>query len=214
MKYLPLYLDLRDKPVLVIGNGPETEWKVSQLVQAGAGVRVVSPQPLPEVVQLHGAGKIEYRSGEFREGDLEGVWLVVGTTEDNQLNERIFQTANQRGIFCNIVDVTHLCSFIYPAIVARDDVQIAISTSGNSPALAQRLKRIISAVVGAEYGMLNELLGRVRPRVVRSIPDRARRVRLFHKLVDPVYLLLLRHGRRQEAERKMQKLITKTIAEK
>ena len=207
MKYLPLFLDLQSRRVLVVGNGLETERKVSQLLSAGAKVHVVVSEPLPEIESLAQQGRLSYRLGDFRVADLRGAWLVVSTGEDPALNRRVARAAARRRIFCNVVDVTSLCSFIYPAVVSRGDLHVAISTSGKSPALAQRVKTEVAANIGPEYGILNNLLGRIRPRVLESVPDREQRAGLFHKMVRTV-LPLVKNGNRREAEVKMEALVT------
>ena len=199
MKYFPAFLSLRDRDMLIVGNGLETEPKLLQFLETGARIKVVSPEPLPVVSELAAAGKIQYRQGNFQECDLQGMWLVVGTGNDREENERIVRAAECRRIFYNIVDVTLLCSFITPAIVSRGDVNIAISTSGTSPALAQRLKKEISELVGPEYGQIAEILGELRPRILEEIPDREKRFALFHHIVNSEVLSLLRVGLKTEA---------------
>lgn len=211
MKYFPVFLDLEDLRVLVVGNGPETEQKVLQAFEAGASVQVVSPQPLPMIADLAEQGKITYRQGEFEEFDLDEVWLVIGTSEDRELNERVAKAAEARRIFHNVVDVTELCAFIAPAVVSRGDVQIAISTSGKSPALAQRLKREIAALVGPEYADLAKLLGDFRKIILRTVPSFNKRKKLFHRLVESDLLDLFRNGKASEAMRRGAEMIDRSI---
>jgi precorrin-2 dehydrogenase/sirohydrochlorin ferrochelatase len=200
MKYFPIFIDLHGRRVLVVGNGPETEIKVEQLIEAGADVVVVSPEPLPLISRLNAQRKITFVQRGFRESDLDDVWLVYGAAADRVLNERIVCAAQQRRVLYNIVDVTELCAFIMPAIVSRNDLNIAISTSGNSPALAQRVKRETAERFGPEYGLLNDLLGRLRPQVLHDIPDKERRKEAFHRLVNSEVLTLLQEGKNEEAE--------------
>lgn len=211
MKYYPVFLDLRDRWVLVVGGGSVAERKVAQLLEADARVRVISPELTPMLTQLAQAGQITYRPGEFEEVDLDGVWLVIGATDDAQVNQRVAQAARRRNLFCNIVDGPSLCSFLAPAIVARGDVLIAISTSGCSPALAQRLKREIAAYVGQEYAQLADLMSRWRALVMEKIPHQQQRAELFHLLVESDILDLLRAGQWSEAEQRASEWIEEAI---
>lgn len=214
MKYLPLYLDLDGRKVLVVGNGPETAWKVEQLISVGAQVVLVAPDLPAELAEYFQTGQILLKRREFLETDLDDVWLVIGSSEDAETNRRIVRTAKQSRVFYNIVDVTHLCAFIYPAIVQQGSIQVAISTSGKSPALAQRLKNLLGEVIGPEYGALNDLLGRVRNRVLEQVPERRKRAELFQELVNAGLLELLRDGEVSGAERRAEDLINSSLSMK
>jgi precorrin-2 dehydrogenase/sirohydrochlorin ferrochelatase len=212
MKYYPAFLDLRNRLVLVVGGGEVAERKVMQLLESGARVRVVSPNLTPTLTRLAHAGEIAHRRGEFDEADLDGVWLVIGATDDGQVNQQVAHAAERRHLFCNIVDVPSLCSSLAPAIVARGDVLIAISTSGHSPALAQRLKREIAARVGQEYAQLADLMSRWRAPVLETIPHQPQRAEIFHRLVESDILDLLRAGQREQAEQRARQLVEQAIA--
>ena len=213
MKYFPVYLDLRARAVLFVGGGAETEVKVLQLLKTGACLHVVCATPLPALARLAKDERLQYRIGEFHAADLDGKWLVVAATEDSELNQAIASAAAARNVFCNIVDVTPLCSFIYPAIVARGDVQIAISTSGTSPALAQKLKREIANIVGPELAALADLLGELRQRVIAEIPNRQDRADLFHRLVESDLLELLRYRQPNAARQLAEEILTSAISQ-
>ncbi|RMG47841.1 MAG: bifunctional precorrin-2 dehydrogenase/sirohydrochlorin ferrochelatase [Acidobacteria bacterium] len=213
MRYYPVVLDLQNRPVLVVGGGPVAERKVISLLEAGARVRVVSPNLTARLRQMVDQGEIAHRPGRFRETDLDGVCLVIGATDDVEANARIARAAERRRLFCNIVDAPSLSSFIAPAVITRGDILIAISTSGQSPALAIRLKREIAALIGQEYARLAELLGRWRSQIMRSIPNQRLRARLFHRLVESDILELLRAGCPSEAERRARQLIERAARE-
>jgi uroporphyrin-III C-methyltransferase len=210
-KYYPAFLDLRHRQVLVVGGGQVAERKVTKLLESGAEVSVVSPTLTPTLSTFAHQRQITYRRGEFEETDLNGAWLVIGATDDAQVNQRVAQAAAQRRLFCNIVDVPSLCSFLAPAIVARGDVQIAVSTSGRSPALAQRLKREIASLVGPEYEQLANLMSRWRPEVMAEIATQPERAETFHRLVESDILDLLRAGRLADAEQRAGELVQQLI---
>lgn len=199
MKYFPIYLELKNRNVLVVGQGSETAQKITQLLTAGVNVILISEKIEPYFDNFLENRNFKFKQKRFDESDLEGVWLVVSTLEDRRINEFIFKSSSERNIFCNVVDVTDLCSFIFPAIVSQGDILVAISTSGSSPALAQHLKEKISGLVGPEYGALSELLGDIRKNIINRIPDKKRRSALFHNLINPKIIGLLKKNKKQEA---------------
>lgn len=213
MKYFPTYLDLKDKNILVIGTGLETEPKVLQLLDTGANLKLISEIRPSYLGQFEEFNNFIFEQRLFVESDLDNVWLVISTLENRNLNEYIFRAAANRNIFCNVVDVTELCTFIFPAIISQGDINIAISTSGTSPALAQNIKEKISGLIGPEYGILAGILGRKRKKILEKIPDREERSRLFHHLVNSGAIELLRQNRNSEAESILSQIIEAELKE-
>jgi siroheme synthase-like protein len=207
MRFYPVMLDLRDREVVVVGGGAVAERKVREMIEAGARVRVISPDVTPALAQLGAEGRIVVCRKPFDAADLEGAWLVIGATPDAAVNRAVAEEAARRRLFCNIVDQTTLCSFLVPAVVRRGAVTIAISTGGMSPALAVRLKHEVAAHIGPEYGALATLLGRMRSQIQKLIPDPKRRALCFRRLVASNLLDLLRVGRTREAERLAWRLV-------
>lgn len=183
------------------------ERKVEALMRAGASVLVVSPEVTDGLSGLAAAGEIRYRRAEFVPSDLDGVCLVVGATDNEATNKRVFEEADKRGVLCNTVDQPRMSSFIVPAVLERGQIQMAISTSGASPALAQRLKREISEVVGEEYARLAEIMAAIRPRVQMAVSEASQRAEILHQVVESDVLDLLRSGRVTEAERRVEDLL-------
>ncbi|MFW6174713.1 MAG: precorrin-2 dehydrogenase/sirohydrochlorin ferrochelatase family protein [Chloroflexota bacterium] len=141
--YYPIFLDIRGRRCLVFGGDHEGERKVRYLLDCGGEVTLFSPEEdtLPGLVELAGSGKITWQKRKYRQGDLEGAWLaIVADTSDPQINQTVYDEAQQRNVVLNVMDVTHLCTFIAPAIIHREDVTVAVSTAGTSPALARRLR--------------------------------------------------------------------------
>ena len=211
MKYFPLFLDLKGRKILVVGNGFETVEKVAQMIETGADVHCISEELLPEILKMAEKGEIYYRQKRFEEKDLDGVWLVIGTSGDKALNAEIARSAEERNVFYNIVDVKNLCAFIFPALVRRGDLTIAISTSGNSPALAQKVKREINQTIGKEYTALNQLLGESRSKILDKIKDKEVRRKIFHDLVESDLLDLIADEKQHLAEQKMNEIIDAAI---
>lgn len=212
MTYFPVFLDLQDRVVAVVGNGPETESKVRQLLAAGAVVHLFAPELPGSLAGLAGKERFCWHSRPIDRAAVQKAWLVVSTCEDAEINEHVARLAEEEKVFCNVVDVTRLCSFIYPAIVARGEVRIAISTGGRSPALAQYIKKRVADIVGFEYGELNDILGQVRPEVVRRVPERSRRSRLFHRMVNGRFLSMIRRGKKSDVVKRIYQLLEQELA--
>jgi siroheme synthase-like protein len=169
---------------LVVGAGTVAEAKVRSLLKGGADVRVVGPKATQTLRQWAREGKLVWHVRSFVPSDLEGMFLVVVATSSRWLNERVYQEAARRRVLCNVVDDPARCDFYYGAVVRRGPLQIAISTTGCSPALAQRLKGELEKQFGPEYGARVEQLGKTRRRLFARTMDPKRRQRLLHHLAS------------------------------
>jgi precorrin-2 dehydrogenase/sirohydrochlorin ferrochelatase len=180
-KLFPMFLKLAGRHCLVVGAGTIGESKIAGLMETGAHVRVVTPVATEQVKTWVIEKKIVWEKREFRVEDLDGMFLVIAATSSTELHKEIFDAATKRGVLCNIVDVPPLCDFYYPAVVQRGSLQIAISTSGQSPALAQRLRKELEEQFGPEYeNWLNEL-GAKREALQNKSMDADERKRIFHE---------------------------------
>lgn len=180
----PVFLKLEGRKCLVVGGGDIAEQKLGGLVEAGAAITVVAPEVSETIVRVVREGEIDWREREFNASDLDGVVLVVAATGKAEVNERIFREADHRGILCNAVDEPERCHFYYPAVVRRGDLQIAISTNGKSPALAQRIRRELEVIFDSAYGEWLQWLGRVRELYFRAQVNREERVRSLHRIAS------------------------------
>ena len=180
MALFPMFLKLAGRPVLVVGAGSVGENKIAGLLAAQAEVRVVALQATAKVQQWALTGSITWQPRNFVPEDLKDVFLVVAAASLTDVNELIFQQAQQRGILCNVVDVPELCDFYYPAVVRRGDLQIAISTAGHSPALAQRIRCELEKQFGPEYAGIVQKLGAFRKKLFTRKMEPERRKRLLH----------------------------------
>lgn len=199
MRYYPVYLDLKDRAVLVVGGGLIAEGKAIQLVEAGARVRLVSPDLTSRLAELAESGEVEYRRGKFEIGDLKGVVLVISATNDQVVNGEVARLAAEQGLLFNVVDQPALCSFITPALVTRGNLQISVSSGGGSPSVAQRVKREISELIGDEYGELLEVAAEMRAEAKRLIPAFEPRRTVLRAFAESEAVELLRAGKREEA---------------
>jgi precorrin-2 dehydrogenase/sirohydrochlorin ferrochelatase len=181
VKLFPMFLKLSGRPCLVVGAGSIAESKIASLLEAGGRVRVVAPQATPQVRAWAQSNEIQWHQRPFEPRDLEGIFLVVAATSSTELHERIFEEATRRGVLCNIVDVPAFCDFYYPAVVQRGALQIAISTAGQSPALAQRLRKQLEEQFGPEYEEWLAQLGKARDKLQSASFDPEERKRLLHE---------------------------------
>jgi len=180
----PMFLKLAGRNCLVVGAGKVGEPKIAGLLESGARVRVVSLAATPTVRDWANAGKIELELRPFSPEDLEGTFLVIVATNSRALNERIYHEAVRRGILCNVVDVPDLCDFFYPSVVRRGDLQIAISTAGQSPSLAQKIRQQLEKQFGPAYAAWVAELGETRKLILASDLDKDRKLDLLHSLAS------------------------------
>ena len=197
--YYPIYLDIEDRAVLIIGGGEVCTRKAETMLKYGAKVTVVSPAFTDELEQWSRDGKVTLRRKHYDESDLDGASIVIASTDDQCINARIARDCRRRRIPVNVVDVTHLCEFIVPAIVETGSIQVAISTGGKSPALARTLKEALKRAIGDEYVEVNDVLGTLRPGAKQVLPTDVDRKRFFDGILAAGILEMLREGRRAEA---------------
>jgi precorrin-2 dehydrogenase len=162
MTLFPAFLKLQNRLVIVIGGGCVAAQKIPSLLQAAARVRVISPKLHPHLAEYASRHEIEWHPKPFAPDDLFGAFLVIAATSIRELNASVFAEAERRNILCNSVDDIEHCHFYYGSVVQRGDLQIAISTNGKSPALAQRLRLELEQQFGPEYAAWLERLGAAR----------------------------------------------------
>jgi uroporphyrin-III C-methyltransferase/precorrin-2 dehydrogenase/sirohydrochlorin ferrochelatase len=184
MILFPIFVKLAGRRCLVIGAGSVAQSKIQSLLDAGANVRVIAPHGTSVVSEWVQGGLIDWEVRKFEASDLDGVFLAVAATNSNEINKIIFREAQKRNIVCNSVDDPDNCDFYYPAIVRRGDLQIAISTAGKSPALAQKLRKDLESQYGPEYAEFVDELGKTRQELFAQPADPEERKRLLHQLAN------------------------------
>lgn len=162
MNLFPIFLNLQDRPAVVIGGGDVAERKVSLLMDAGARVTVVSPVLTSNLQGWLADGCISHRQGTYEDSDLDGAAIIIAATDDKEVNERVSALGKDRGVPVNVVDNPDLCSFITPSIIDRSPVQIAVSTGGSSPVLARCLRSKLETMIPSAYGRLATMLDEYR----------------------------------------------------
>lgn len=182
MSLLPIFLKLDNRPGLLVGAGTVALDKIGSLLQTGLRLRVIAPQAHKEILRLAADGKLEYISRAFEESDLDGNFLVIAATDDPQVNAAVYRGALARNILCNSVDDIPNCDFFFGSVVRRGGLQIAISTAGESPAFAQRLRREIDEQLPTDLGPWLAEIGELRREVLATYPRGEARKLLLHEL--------------------------------
>jgi uroporphyrin-III C-methyltransferase/precorrin-2 dehydrogenase/sirohydrochlorin ferrochelatase len=182
MSLLPIFLKLEGRRCLLVGAGNVALDKISSLLKTGLQLRVVAPEARPEVRQLALEGRLEWIERSFEPTDLDGQFLVITATDSHKVNSAVYREAVARNILCNSVDDIPNCDFFFGSVVSRGDLQIAISTAGESPAFAQRLRREIDEQLPQDLGPWLGKLGELRREVLAAHPSGEERKLLLHAL--------------------------------
>jgi len=192
MRYYPVNLDIKGRQCLVVGGGRVGSRKVDTLVQCGAVVTVVSAEVSPAVKQLADEKAILLKQRAYRASDVEGMFLVIGATDNETLNRQINADAERLNLLCNIADRPEICNFILPAIVRRGSFVMAISTAGKSPAFAKHVRKRLETQFGPEYGVVLELMGAIRSKLLAGAHEPEVHKPLFEQLIDGDLVALIK----------------------
>lgn len=183
MPLFPIFVKLEGRPVLLVGAGPVGESKIGGLLAAGAVVTVVAPDATPGIQKLAMDGTIFWHQRTFDPSDLNGITLVVAAVPKG-IAGLIYEEAQIRGVLVNSVDDPDNCDFYYPSVVNRGDLQIAISTAGHSPALAQRIRIQLEQQFGSEYAEWIQQLGTARRDLFATDMDPEVRKQKLHEMAS------------------------------
>jgi len=194
MPYYPIFLDLRDKNVLVVGGGTVAERKILNLLKYGCRIHVVSPELTSQLEKLVANKKIQHLPEQSLNQAMSEAFMVIAATDDAVVNARIASRAKELGLLVNAVDQPRDCNFIVPSVVKSGDLQIAISTGGKSPALAKKIRKELQTLFGSEYGSLVKLLGILRTEVLARGDTSSENKPFFENVVNSDLLELIRKG--------------------
>ncbi len=194
MKYYPVHLDINNRNVLVVGGGSVGTRKVKTLLDCGARVTVVSPEVSRQLRELAASGNIILAERSYQSKDLNDVFVVIGATDDQKLNQQISSDADRLNTLCNIADRPEVCNFILPSIVQRDNLVITISTSGKSPALAKKLRQALENQFGEEYGTLLQLMGAIRKKLLQQAHKPEAHKPLFEQLINSDLIVMIQES--------------------
>jgi len=199
--FYPVNLDIKGKHCLVVGGGAVASRKAKTLMECGAVVTVVSPdfsETLHLLAQNAGITLIQRR---YKTNDLDEKFLVIGATDDEELNRRINADAEARNMLCNIADVPDICNFILPSIIRRGDLCIAISTSGKSPAFAKKLRKDLENAFGDEYARFLVLMGEIRKKLLSTEHAPEAHKPLFETLIQSNLLEMIKNNDKERINR-------------
>lgn len=194
MRYYPAFLRLAGRPCLVVGGGEIAAQKVGALLSNQADVTVISPHLNSTLAEHAAAGHIHHRAKEYAHGDLAGFRLVIAATDDEKVQHQVAEEAASSGVLVNVVDRPELCDFIVPSVLERGDLLIAVSTSGQSPAMARRIRQQLEPQFGAQYAQALQLLGKLRQHLAAVAAAPAERKRILTALVESPLLDHLERG--------------------
>jgi precorrin-2 dehydrogenase/sirohydrochlorin ferrochelatase len=203
VKPFPVFLDLVDRKVVVVGGGRVAERKVHSLLRSRAAVTVISPALTAGLKSLVRRGLVRHLRRRYRSGDLRNAFLAFAATNDPALQRRIAAEANRLRCLVNVADRPELCTFLSPSVLRRGDLTIAISTGGKSPALAKALRRDLGRRIESAYSDFLDLMGFYRHAVTDQIPSPARRKKLWNRLMKAGLLEMIRKGRKAEARKRL-----------
>ena len=194
MRYYPVFLNVTDRPCLVIGGGEIAARKAEGLLEAGARLTIVSPEVVDEIDEWAAAGTVELIRRCYEKRDLEGRYLAYAATDDDRLHERVAIDAASAGVLLNVVDRTRWCDFIVPSIARRGDLVVAVSTSGQSPAMARRIRLDIESMLTPEYEQAIAIFSKLRRHLEQLGWTFEQRQQIFERLLDDDLLTFLRQG--------------------
>lgn len=205
MNYFPIFANLAGRPVLVVGGGSVAARKISLLLDAGAQVRVVANQLNAELSALAAENKILWLAEEFRAEHIRTVFLIIAASSDQALNRRVFQLAESCQKPVNVVDDRDYCSFIFPSIINRNPIQIAVSSSGSAPVLARLLREKLEALLPPSLGDMAEISGRWRDAVKAKLKSVTERRRFWEKQFNGRFAALVKNQQTAQAEQELAK---------
>lgn len=207
MKYYPVYLDIRNRDCLVVGGGRVALRKAEGLLRAGARTTVVSPEFAEGFSRLAGSANLKMIRRNYKSADLDSKFLVIGATDNSELNRKISRDAESRNMLCNIADLPEACNFILPSMVERGDLIIAISTSGKSPAFARHLRKQLEKQFGEEYTEFLRLMGAARKKLLAQKHAPEEHKPLFRQLIAEDLPAMIRKGKTEQADKLLQKVL-------
>jgi len=201
MQYYPVFLDIKDRNCLVVGGGDVGTRKVEMLLECGAAVTVVSIDATKKLKRFLKDGRITLVKRAYKPSDLEGSFLVIGATNDEQLNQQLSMDAKKRRLLCNIADRPAACNFILPAIVQQGNLVLAISTSGKSPAFAKKLRKDLEKQFGEAYATFLDLMGAIRSHLLQEKHAPEQHKPFFQKIIQSDIISWIQNGQYEKIDR-------------
>ena len=209
MKHFPVFLDLKDRSCLVIGGGSVASRKVKNLLNANAQVIVISPDINDDLSALEKDSRITWIKREVENTDIARAFLVVAATDNKAVNAQIAELANNANTLVNVADDASLCSFIFPSVLDRSPVTIAVSTGGASPVLARQLRMKLETMIPSSCGRLAAITEEYREKVKQHFPEQAQRKKFWENALKGPFAELVYAGQDESARKLLDELLSK-----
>ncbi len=207
MDYLPLFIDLQDRPCLIVGGGDVAARKAAMLCKAGAIVVVVAPTVSSTTMDLIDNGEVSWLNGVFSPEMLADKVLVIAATDDKAVNNSVYQQATAKNILVNVADAPEMCNFVLPSILDRSPIVVAVSSGGKSPILARQLRTRLETLIPESYSDLGQLVGCYREKVKAKLPTLTMRRRFWDEVLQSSVVDHALAGRRESAEHELQQML-------
>ena len=207
MQYLPIFAQLQQRPVLLVGAGHVALRKANTLLSAGARLTVVATEFHADFVSWQQQGKVQLLHAKFHSAQLDGHFLVVAATDDDAVNHQVFQAAEARQMLVNTVDDQPNCSFIFPAIIDRSPLLVAVSSGGAAPVLARRIREKLESLLPQHLGPLTQLVGNFRAVVKQKLDGFAARRQFWEKVFNSAVVREVQAGRLEQAQQQLEQLL-------
>ncbi len=200
VRFYPAFIDVTDRPCVVVGGGPVATEKAQKLAECDARITLVSPRVTDELRAMVADGAIaRLEERPYRTGDLDDAFLVIAATDDTAVNRTVWRDAEARHMLANVVDVPELCNFIVPSIMRHGELAVAVSTGGASPVVARRVRQRVQATIGPEWGELVDMLRATREDLKARYTDMPSRADAVERLLDAGIVERLAEGDRRGA---------------
>ncbi len=210
--WIPLWVRISHGSCLVVGGGQVASRKIKMLLEAGASsVEVVTREASKEVQALGQGERVRLRIKEVEKQDLKGASLVVVATDQSDVNQRVSQWAREMGLLCNVVDKPELCNVVFPAVLRRGRLEVAVSTGGSSPAMAARIRDEIGDCLKHGYELLLDLLAELRARIKKMDLPEERRLELLRALVNQEVMELSKKKDEKELRAILERRMAKAL---
>ena len=205
-RYYPVFLNLKGKKAVVIGGGKVAERKILALLKTGADITVTSPEITKKIEKEKLKGRIKHITRQYRKGDLKNAFLVIAATDYPAINERVSKDAL---CLVNVVDTPDLCNFIVPSIMNRGLLNIAVSSSGISPALSRSIRKELEKLYGPEFAIYLNSLKTIRTEAIKTIKDKKKRGKFLKDIASEKMIRMLREKGSGEAKKVAEDLFRK-----
>lgn len=196
-RYYPIMLDISNKECVIFGGGNVALRKVRTLLEYNANITVISNKICEQLLSIEKEGKIVCILKNYEPNSINSAYLIFAATDDNEINKLIYQEAQSKDILVNVVDSIELCNFIVPSVLEQGDLTISISTNGKSPLMAQKIRMELQEKFGQHYAEFLEIMGVIRQKSLKEIPDETQRKALFEELINSNFIDLLKEGKRE-----------------